>query len=202
MSRARPQATGARRRERAAAGEDDRPLTTAELRRRLRQTGGRGRKLRGLAALLRPYRTKVILMFVALAAATAATLAPPPLIKLAIDDGIEQGDLGTLNLVVVAFVAAALVFWGASYAQTYLVGWVGQRALQDLRLRIFSHLQSLPVGFYERRQAGPAHLAHDQRRAGAGLARHRQRRDAVSELADAHRHDGRSSRTSTSSSRC
>ena len=130
------------------------PLTTAELRRRLRQTGGRGRKLRGLTALLKPYRTKVILMFVALAAATAATLAPPPLIKLAIDDGIEQGDLRTLNLVVVAFVVAALVYWVASYAQTYLVGWVGQRALQDLRLRIFSHLQSLPVGFYERRQAG------------------------------------------------
>jgi ABC-type multidrug transport system fused ATPase/permease subunit len=135
------------------AGED-RPLTTAELRRRLRQTGGRGRKLRGLAALLKPYRTKVVFMFVALAAATAATLAPPPLIKLAIDGGIEKGDLGTLNLVVVAFVVAALVFWVASYAQTYLVGWVGQRALQDLRLQIFSHLQSLPVGFYERRQAG------------------------------------------------
>ncbi len=133
---------------------DGKPMTTAELRRRLRQTGGRGRKLRGLAALLRPYRAKVILMFVALAAATAATLAPPPLLKLAIDDGIEKGDTGTLNLVVVAFVVAALVYWVASYAQTYLVGWVGQRALQDLRLRIFGHLQSLPVGFYERRQAG------------------------------------------------
>ena len=93
-------------------------------------------------------------MFVALAAATAATLAPPPLIKFAIDDGIKAGDLGTLNLVVALFVVSALVFWGASYAQTYLVGWVGQRALQDLRLRIFAHLQSLPVGFYERRQAG------------------------------------------------
>ena len=93
-------------------------------------------------------------MFVALAAATAATLAPPPLIKLAIDDGITPGDVGTLNLVVGLFVVSALVYWGATYAQTYLVGWVGQRALQDLRLRIFAHLQSLPVGFYERRQAG------------------------------------------------
>jgi ABC-type multidrug transport system fused ATPase/permease subunit len=131
-----------------------RALTTAELRRRLRQTGGRGRKLRGLAALLRPYRRRVALMFVALLVATLAALAPPPLAKLAIDDGIIAGDLGTLNLVVVAFVVSALVYWGASYAQTYLVGWVGQRALQDLRLRIFAHLQSMPVGFYERRQAG------------------------------------------------
>jgi ATP-binding cassette subfamily B protein len=41
-----------------------------------------------------------------------------------------------------------------TYAQTYLVGWVGQRALADLRIRIFTHLQSLPVGFYESRPAG------------------------------------------------
>jgi len=93
-------------------------------------------------------------MFIALVTATAASLAPPPLAKLAIDDGIVPGDIGTLDLVVVAFVVSALVYWAASYAQTYLVGWVGQRALQDLRLRIFAHLQSQPVGFYERRQAG------------------------------------------------
>jgi ABC-type multidrug transport system fused ATPase/permease subunit len=131
-----------------------RPLTTAELRRRLRQTGGRGRKLRGLAALLRPYRGRVILMFVALLAATAAALAPPPLVKMAIDDGITPGDVGTLNVVVALFLLSALVYWGASYAQTYLVGWVGQRALQDLRVKIFAHLQSQPIGFFERRQAG------------------------------------------------
>ena len=135
----------------AAGGK---PLTTAELRRRLRQTGGRGRKLRGLAVLLRPYRGRVIAMFVALLAATAGALAPPPLVKMAIDDGITPGDVGTLNLVVALFMLSALVYWGASYAQTYLVGWVGQRALQDLRVKIFAHLQSQPVGFFERRQAG------------------------------------------------
>jgi ATP-binding cassette subfamily B protein len=128
--------------------------TAADIRRRWRQTGDRGRKLSGLIAMLRPYRGRVILMFVALLAATAASLAPAPLAKFAIDDGIKKGDTATLNLVVVAFVVSALVFWIASYAQTYLVGWVGQRALQDLRLRLFEHLQSQPVGFYERRQAG------------------------------------------------
>jgi ABC-type multidrug transport system fused ATPase/permease subunit len=126
----------------------------ADIRRRWRQTGGRGRKVRGLVALLAPYRGRLIAMFVALVAATGASLAPAPLAKIAIDDGITRGDVGTLNLVVLAFIASALVYWGASYAQTYLVGWVGQRALQDLRLRIFRHLQSQPVGFYERRQAG------------------------------------------------
>ncbi|CAN5138625.1 N/A [soil metagenome] len=150
----RPQAAGPREAIAAQYEGDDKTLTTAELRRRLRATGGRGRKLRGLAVLLKPYRRRIVLMFIALLFATAAALAPPPLAKLAIDDGIVPGDVGTLNLVVIAFIVSALVYWGASYAQTYLVGWVGQRALQDLRLRIFAHLQAQPVGFYERRQAG------------------------------------------------
>jgi ABC-type multidrug transport system fused ATPase/permease subunit len=134
------------------SGADTRRLE--DFRRRLRATRGRGRKLRGLIELLRPYRARVLMAFVALLLATAASLAPPPLAKLAIDQGITPRDLGTLNLVVVAFVVSALVYWGASYAQTYLVGWVGQRALQDLRIQLFAHLQTLSVGFYSRRQAG------------------------------------------------
>ena len=153
MSGARPQAERAPDRAASRARERSTALRL-DVVRRLRQTGGRGRKLRGLLVLLKPYRTRVIMMLVALVAATAAALAPAPLAKFAIDDGIKKGDLGTLNLVVIAFIVSALVVWGATYVQTYLVGWVGQRALQDLRLRIFRHLQSQPIGFYERRQAG------------------------------------------------
>ena len=126
----------------------------ADLRRRWRATRGRGRKLRGLVELLRPYRGRVILAFIALLFATAASLAPPPLAKFAIDQGITPKDLGMLNLAVALFLVSALVYWGASYAQTYLVGWVGQRALQDLRIQLFAHLQTLSVGFYSRRSAG------------------------------------------------
>jgi ABC-type multidrug transport system fused ATPase/permease subunit len=125
-----------------------------DIRRRLRGTSGRGRKLRGLLVLLRPYRGRVIAMFVALLLGTAATLAPAPLAARAIDDGIVPGNLSALNLTVVLFLVSALVYWGASYVQTYLVNWVGQRALQDLREQMFRHLQSQPVGFYERNRAG------------------------------------------------
>jgi ATP-binding cassette subfamily B protein len=126
----------------------------SELRRRLQETGGRGRKLRGLAEILAPYRWRVLAMFVALVAATAAALAPAPLAKLAIDQGIRRHDTGTLDLIVVVFLASAVIYGVATYAQTYLVGWVGQRALQDLRLKLFAHLQSLSVGFYSRNRAG------------------------------------------------
>jgi ATP-binding cassette subfamily B protein len=126
----------------------------AELRRRLATGRGRGRRLRGLIGLLTPYRWRVVAMFAALVAGTAASLAPPPLARLAIDKGIVPGRLDQLNWIVLAFVVSALVVWVATYAQTYLVGWVGQRALADLRMQIFSHLQRMPVGFYERRPAG------------------------------------------------
>ncbi len=114
----------------------------------------RRRNLRGLLALLRPYRLRVAAMLASLIVGTAASLAPPLLAKVAIDEGIEQHDTHTLVLVVVAFLVSALVVWGMTYLQTYLVGLVGQRALADLRIRIFTHLQRQPVGFYESRPAG------------------------------------------------
>ena len=53
-----------------------------------------------------------------------------------------------------AFLGTALLYWGATYVQTYLVGWIGQRALQDLRIQLFGHLQTMSVGFYSRKRAG------------------------------------------------
>jgi ABC-type multidrug transport system fused ATPase/permease subunit len=125
-----------------------------ELLRRLRATSGRGRKIRGIAVLLRPYRWRVAAMFAALLVATGATLAPPPLAKVAIDSGITPGNETVLYWTVAAFLASALLLWGATYVQTFLVGWVGQRALQDLRIEVFGHLQRLSIGFYSRRQSG------------------------------------------------
>ncbi len=117
-------------------------------------SGDRKRKIGQLLVLLRPYRGRVVAMFVALTLATAAGLAPPYLAGRAIDDGIRRASTSALVVLMVLFLAAALVNWGASYAQTYLVNWVGQRALQDLRERLFAHLQRLSVGFYSRNRAG------------------------------------------------
>ncbi len=83
----------------------------------------RGRNLRGLLELLRPYRLRVAAMLAALIVGTAASLAPPLLAKVAIDEGIERHDTHTLVLVVLAFLLSALVVWAMTYLQTYLVGW-------------------------------------------------------------------------------
>jgi ATP-binding cassette subfamily B protein len=116
--------------------------------------GRRWRNLRGLVGLLRPYRGRSALTLGALLLGTGAALAPPLLAKLAIDEGITRHDTGVLVLAVLAFLASALLVWAMTYLQTYLVGWIGQRALAELRIRIFAHLQALPVGFYESRPVG------------------------------------------------
>ncbi len=125
-----------------------------DLWRLLRGEDQRGRKLRWLAGLLRPYRGRVALTIVAILAATAAGLAPPYLAGQAIDAGIATRDTAALTLTVIAFVGVAIVYAIATYAQTYLVGWVGTRALQDLRERVFAHIQSMSIGFFTRRSPG------------------------------------------------
>ena len=126
----------------------------ADVRRRFRGTGDRGRKLKGLARLLKPYRGRVSLMFVALILATAASIAPAPLAKMAIDKGITPKDVAALDTTVVLFLLSAVVYLLATGIQTWLTGWVGQRALADLRVDLFSHLQSLSIGFYSKNRAG------------------------------------------------
>jgi ATP-binding cassette subfamily B protein len=129
-------------------------LLFSALWRLLRGEDQRGRKVRWMIGLLRPYRGRMILMFVALLIETGAGLAPPFLAGQAIDAGIETGDLSALDLTVVAFVVAALLYAAGTYAETYLVGWVGTRALQDLRERLFAHIQSMSIGFFTRRSPG------------------------------------------------
>jgi ATP-binding cassette subfamily B protein len=114
----------------------------------------RARKVRWMIGLLRPYRGRTALMFLALLVATGAGLAPPYLAGQAVDAGIVTGDVAALDLIVVAFVVVAALYAAATFLQTYLVGWVGTRALQDLRERVFSHLQAMSIGFFTRRSPG------------------------------------------------
>jgi ABC-type multidrug transport system fused ATPase/permease subunit len=112
------------------------------------------RRLRTLLRLTAPYKIQTALAVVSLLAATLTGLAPPYLAKLAIDDGVSEGDLTALGWIVGAFFAAGLANLAASAAQTYFTGWTGERILADLRTSLFRHLQRLSLGFYERNRAG------------------------------------------------
>jgi ATP-binding cassette subfamily B protein len=116
--------------------------------------GQTARRLGVLVQLARQYKGRTALAIVSLLAATALSLAPPFLAKLAIDQGIEQEDLHRLGEIVVVFLAVGVLAWWAGTAETYYTGWVGERILLDLRGKLFRHLQRLSLGFYERNRAG------------------------------------------------
>jgi ATP-binding cassette subfamily B protein len=112
------------------------------------------RRLGLLWQLTQPYRLRTALSTVSLLTATATALAPPYLAKVALDDAVKGHGGARLVLVVVLFLAAGLANWGMTYVETYMTGWVGERILADLRVRLFEHLQHLSLGFYERNRAG------------------------------------------------
>jgi len=112
------------------------------------------RRLAMLAGLALPYKARTAGAVVSLFVYTLVALVPPLLAKLAVDQGIKTGDLQTLVWIVAAFVLTGLVAFGLSSLQTYLTGWVGERALADLRIRLFSHLQRLSLGYFERNRTG------------------------------------------------
>ena len=107
-----------------------------------------------LARLAARYKARTTLAIVTLLAATLTSLAPPYLAKLALDDGIRSEDYRRLVQVVIIFIAAGILNWLLSSAQTYFTGWTGERILADLRDKLFRHLQRLSLGFYERNRAG------------------------------------------------
>jgi ABC-type multidrug transport system fused ATPase/permease subunit len=112
------------------------------------------RRLRILLRLARPYRVRTALAVGTLVAYTGVALLPPYLSKLAVDEGIADQDYETLTIVVAVFVAAGIAAFVLSGAQTYFTGWVGERALADLRIQLFEHLQRLSLGYYERNRTG------------------------------------------------
>jgi ATP-binding cassette subfamily B protein len=112
------------------------------------------RRIKTLARLTAPYKGRTALALGFLLLATAVSLAPPYLAKLAIDHGILKGDLGALSWITAFFVVAGVATIATSAAQTYFTGWTGERILADLRRKLFKHLQRLSLGYYERNRAG------------------------------------------------
>jgi ATP-binding cassette subfamily B protein len=112
------------------------------------------RRLGLLWSLTQPYRRRTLWSVLSLLAATATALAPPYLAKVALDDAVNGNGGKALTIVVVIFVAAGLANWAMYYVETYMTGWVGERILADLRLKLFEHLQQLSLGYYERNRAG------------------------------------------------
>jgi ABC-type multidrug transport system fused ATPase/permease subunit len=102
-----------------------------------------------LVAYLRPYWRRMALALAAMLVASGLTLVTPYLFKITIDQYITQGDVAGLRRICLLTGAAFLGLYLATAGQQYLLSWVGQRALADLRAELFRHLQVLSLGYHD-----------------------------------------------------
>lgn len=106
--------------------------------------------IKGLLVFVRPYRAKMLLAFLLMLLVTGLTILTPYLIKVAIDRHIAAGNSDGLG-VLVSFIALSYVgLYLTTCGQEYLLGWVSQRVLADVRTRLFRHLQTLSLGYHNR----------------------------------------------------
>jgi ATP-binding cassette subfamily B protein len=103
---------------------------------------------------LRPYRGMVALVLVLLPPAAAAKLAQPYLIKVAIDSHIVTGRMAGLPGVTALYLLLIAVEALLTYLQMYLLQYLGQRVMYDLRTELFGHIQRLPAAFFDRTPTG------------------------------------------------
>ena len=106
-----------------------------------------------LLGFLRPYTHSIAIAFALMCVVASTTMAAPYLLGAAVDN-ITQPNLGRLKLVVLIYLAVGTLQWLGEFGQQYMLNWVGQRIIFDVRTQIFEHLQRLPLSFYDRREVG------------------------------------------------
>jgi ATP-binding cassette subfamily B protein len=112
------------------------------------------RLTRRLLSYVRPYRSSIALAVGLLSLTSLASLAGPYIVRIAIDDHIAPKRVDGLSRVIVAYVGALVLAFALRYAQTLVMARVGQQAMYDLRMQLFSHLQRLSIGYYNKQPVG------------------------------------------------
>ncbi len=109
---------------------------------------------RRLFGYLRPYRGRMALAIFALVGATALGLLFPLLIINLLSAVTQNGDAQQLNLLAGALVGMFLVQAGFTFMQAYLLAFIGEHIVFDLRTSLYAHLQKLSLEFYATRRVG------------------------------------------------
>jgi len=112
------------------------------------------RVLRRTARMLRPQSRRVWSALAMVIVWTGTVLAGPYLVKFGIDQGITKRNPAMLDLAVVGYVIVAILAYVTYRIQIALISQVGEEFLRSLRIRVFDHLQSLSMPFYDRSKAG------------------------------------------------
>lgn len=113
-----------------------------------------GRLVRRLIPYLEPYRRRLMLALALLLGTGLLDLAGPALTKVAIDRYIVPHHPGGLPLILALYLGSLILGFGLRYGQNYHMQFVGQRVMFDLRNEIFSHLQRVPLKFFDTHPVG------------------------------------------------
>jgi ABC-type multidrug transport system fused ATPase/permease subunit len=103
-----------------------------------------------MLTFIRPYWRRMTLAILLMLVVSALSLLIPCLIKVAIDRYISNGDTPGLTRTATIIAACYLGLYLATAVQQYLLGWVSQRVLSDVRETMFRHLQSLSLSYHDR----------------------------------------------------
>jgi ATP-binding cassette, subfamily B, bacterial len=126
----------------------------------------RGRLVKRIVRLFRPYRGRTTLILVSILVTSGLGIVNPLLIQVVFDDALfVQGgpNLGLLYTLVAIMVAIPIISGLLGVGQTYMTNFVGNRVMQDLRDRLYAHLQSMPLSFFTGTRTGEiqSRLAND-----------------------------------------
>lgn len=120
-------------------------------------TVARNRDLRPLKHLLpyvHRYRRQLAVTCVALIVAASTVLALGQGLRLLVDQGFGEQDPALLDSAVVVLLVVVLLLAGATFTRFYMISWVGERVVADLRQDVFAHVLTLNPGFFESRRTG------------------------------------------------
>ncbi|MCR9174938.1 MAG: ABC transporter transmembrane domain-containing protein [Alphaproteobacteria bacterium] len=112
------------------------------------------RILQRVLSFLMPYRVRVAAALLALLTTTGTTLALGQGLRLLVDRGFAAGDAEALNLALLGLVVLSVILSAATFARFYLVSWLGERVVADLRVAVFSRVLTLNPGFFELTKTG------------------------------------------------
>ncbi|MCE0992953.1 ABC transporter transmembrane domain-containing protein [Pseudomonas sp. GD03817] len=107
------------------------------------------RALRLAWQFVRPYRRQVLLALLALVVTAAITLSMGQGIRLLVDQGFMTRSAHQLNQTIGLFLLLVLALAVGTFSRFYLVSWIGERCVADIRRAVFDHLIGLHPGFFE-----------------------------------------------------
>ena len=107
-----------------------------------------------LLQYVRPYLPRLILGAVCILIVAGTNLYVPWIIKSVIDEVLSAKDIAMLNTIAVGILVMYVIRGFFFFGQNYLLSYIGQKVVVDIRQALFRHLQSLSLSYYETRQTG------------------------------------------------